>query len=111
VSSDIEDRELWDESLANKLPGKLLLVGLTYFGDDGAFIEQQQFFGRVQSAHPRKGILLSLQGQRAEEQYNLPPDTRSINHASAGEYRLRTTGEVVVDPDFTVMFSIHKQPK
>jgi hypothetical protein len=43
------------------------------------------------------------------EEFNLPPDTRAIEIASAGEYRLRTTGEVVMDPDFTAMFSITEQ--
>ncbi len=52
---------------------------------------------------------LSLQGQRRDEQYNLPPDTRAIEIASPGEYRLRATGEVVVDPHYTAMFSIQKQ--
>ena len=56
-----------------------------------------------------EGILLSLKGQRAGEQYNLPPDTRAIEIASAVEYRLRATGEVVADPDYTAMFSISKQ--
>jgi hypothetical protein len=76
---------------------------------EGKLIEQQQFFGTVVSADCRKGILLSLKGQRAGEKYNLPPDTRAIEIASAGEYRLRATGEVVADPDYTAMFSIAKQ--
>jgi hypothetical protein len=54
--------------------------------------------------------LLSLKGQRAGEQHNLPPDTRAIEIAAAGEYRLRATGELVIDPDYTAMFSITKQP-
>jgi len=53
--------------------------------------------------------LLSLEGQRTGEEYNLPPDTRSFRRAGPGEYRLRSTGETVIDPDFTVTFSIRKQ--
>ena len=37
---------------------------------------------------------LSLQGQRRDEQYNLPPDTRAIEIASPGEYRLRQQGRL-----------------
>ncbi|MDS4074569.1 MAG: hypothetical protein RKO68_01160 [Candidatus Accumulibacter sp.] len=111
MSDDIESREVWDAGLAELLPGKTLLVGITYVESDGSLIEQQQFFGEVQSAHPRQGILLTLNGRRAGEQYNLPPDTRSINPAAPGEYRLRSTGEVVVDPDYTVTFSLRKQPR
>jgi hypothetical protein len=109
MSDDIDERPVWDESIAEDVVGKVVLVGLTYLEADGRLIEQQQFFGTVVSADSRKGILLSLKGQRAGEQYNLPPDTRGIEIASSGEYRLRATGEVVVDPDYTVMFSIAKQ--
>jgi hypothetical protein len=109
MSDDIDERPVWDETIATDVVGKVVLVGLTYLEADGKLIEQQQFFGTVESADSRKGILLSLKGQRAGEQYNLPPDTRAIEIASAGEYRLRATGEVVTDPDYTAMFSIAKQ--
>lgn len=111
MSDNIDSREVWDASLAESLSGKCLLVGIAYVTEDGSLIEQQQFFGEVQSAHPRQGILLALRGRRAGEQYNLPPDTRSINLAAPGEYRLRSTGEVVVNPDYTVTFSLRKQPR
>ena len=109
MSDDIDERPVWDATLAESVVGKVVLVGLTYLAADGGLIEQQQFFGTVVSADSRKGILLSLKGQRASEQYNLPPDTRAIEIASSGEYRLCGTGEVVIDPDYTVMFSIAKQ--
>jgi len=106
---DVANRLIWNLALAAQLPGKLVLVGLTYFGAGGQFIEQQQFYGRVQSVDERKGILLNLEGRRSGEQYMLPPDMRSLAVAEPGEYRLRATGEVVVDPDYTVIFSLHKQ--
>ena len=109
MSDDIADRPVWDETIAEDVVGKVVLVGLTYLESDGKVIEQQQFFGKVKSADRRKGILLSLQGQRLGDQYNLPPDTRALETASAGEYRIRGTGEVVIDPDYTVMFSIARQ--
>jgi hypothetical protein len=109
MSDDIEERPVWDEAIAESVVGKVVLVGLTYLEADGEVIERQQFFGTVVTAHCRNGILLSLKGQRAGEQYNLPPDTRAIEIASRGKYRLRGTGEVVTDPDYTAMFSIAKQ--
>jgi hypothetical protein len=111
MSNAIDERPVWDETIAKTVVGKVVLVGLTYLEADGRLIEQQQFFGTVVSADSRKGILLALKGQRAGEQYNLPPDTRAIEPASTAEYRLRTTGEVVTNPDYTVMFSIEKQAK
>jgi hypothetical protein len=108
MNEEIDDRPVWDETIAESVVGKVVLVGLTYLEADGTLMEQQQFFGMVVSADSCKGILLSLKGQRAGEEYNLPPDTRAIEIAAAGEYRLRATGEVVIDPDFTAMFSITK---
>ncbi|KGG81883.1 hypothetical protein [Comamonas thiooxydans] len=112
MSNDFNEELPWDATLANTLPGQLVLVGLAYF-DVGAEepFEQQQLFGRVVHADERKGILLSLEGLRAGEQFHLPPDTRSFRKAEPGECRLRSTGEVVVNPDFTVTFSIQKQAK
>ncbi|WP_431113198.1 hypothetical protein [Variovorax paradoxus] len=112
MSNDIEEEHSWDASIAKKLPGKIVLVGVAYFEVDAEEpFKQQQLFGRVLSADRATGILLSLEGQRTGEQYRLPPDTRSFQEAGPGEYRLRSTGEVVVNPDFTVTFSIRKQAK
>lgn len=109
MSDDIDERPLWDESIAESIVGKVVLVGLTYLEENGELIEQQQFFGTVVSADSRQGILISLKGQRAGAQFNLPPDTRAIEIAPAGEYRLRGTREVVTNPDYTAMFSIAQQ--
>jgi hypothetical protein len=110
VSGDNDHREVWDDNLAQQILGKVVLVGLTYLGADGAVSDQQQFFGTAVSADQRKGILLTLSGLRSGERFNLPPDTRGIDAAAPGEYRLRTTGDVVVNPDYTAVFSITVAP-
>jgi hypothetical protein len=86
-------------------------VGLIYLDADGELIDKQQVFGRVLSATPRGGISLRLEGRRTGERYALPPDTRSFRKAKPGEYRLHATGEVVVNPDYTVTFSVRKRPR
>jgi hypothetical protein len=108
VSQDVEARETWDTLIAADLVGKLLLVGVSYFAADGSFIEQQQFFGRVASAGKDGGIVLDLEGSRLGEQFCLPPDTRSVYKAAPGDYRLRSTGEVVVDPDYTATYTVQR---
>ena len=85
--------------------GKILLVGITHIADDGSVIEQQQFFGEVQSAHHRQGILLNLAGRRAGEQYNLPLGTRSINAA------FRVVGRSIVRPAWLAAFSAASAPE
>lgn len=109
MNIEFEEDHSWDASLAKTLPGQLVLVGLTYFEMDSEEpFEQRQLFGRVVAADERKGVLLSLDGKRTGEEFTLPPDTRSFRRAEPGEYHLRSTGETVVDPDFTVTFSIRK---
>jgi hypothetical protein len=98
----------WDANLARALVGKVLLVGLTIESAGATAPQQHQFYGTVISADRRKGIALSLLGNRSGESYNLPPDTRAVQVAAAGTYRLRATGEVVVDPDFTAAFSVSR---
>lgn len=93
--------DIWDESLAARLPGKLVLVGVTYVDPSGATVETKQCFGRASLVDRVRGITLDLEGSLAGQTFQLPPDTRSCQEASPGEYRLRSTGEVVVNPDFT----------
>lgn len=65
MSDDFNDADPWDPALAMQLPGKMLLVGLSYFEAGAeAPCDQQQVFGQVVHADARKGILLSLEGQR-----------------------------------------------
>ena len=104
-----EPRLIWDKTLAEKLAGKLLLVGLNSVDRDGALLTQQQLFGRVVRTMQDSGIVLKLEGHRAGDEYILPPDMRSIVVARHGDYHLRSTGEVVSNPDYTVTFALHRQ--
>lgn len=77
----------------------MVFVGLAYF-DVGAEepFEQQKLFGRVVDADEHKGIFLSLEGQRAASSPTYLPIRARFREAKPGEYRLRTTGEVLVNP-------------
>ena len=108
MSDEIESRPTWDATFSEALIGKVMLAGITYLNHDESLIEQQEFFGEVLSADSQKGILLRLHGRRLGEQYNLPPDMRSIVRASLGEYRLRSTGEIVENPDYLVTFDVYR---
>jgi hypothetical protein len=105
---DIDARPVWDAAIAARLPGTRLLVGLTYFDENGELERQAQVCGRVESAESRTGIALVLEGTRAGQPCTLPPDTRSITPAAPGQYHLRSSGEVVDDPDFTVTFAVNR---
>lgn len=99
-----DERPRWDQKLAGKLEGATVLVGITYHEPTGD--RQEQFFGIVISADPEQGVLLRLEGSRAGDVRTLPPDLGAFSPAAPGAYRLRETGEVVTDPDYTSSWSI-----
>lgn len=86
------------------LIGKVILIGLTYYTDDDVFIEQKQFWGTVTEANDWR-ILVKLNNG---ELFSLPPDLSSTRIAPPGEYRLRSTGEIIVDPDFLTTWNINR---
>jgi hypothetical protein len=90
--------------MAERLNGATVLVGITYNEPTGDRLEQ--FYGTVMSADPEQGITLRLEGSRLGETYYLPPDLRAFFAARPGSYRLRSTGEEVVNPDYTATWSI-----
>lgn len=88
----------------NNIIGKIILVGITYYTHDEQFIERKQFYGKIISADRKKGIVFLKQDGEA---YNLPPDLRSVQIAPPGEYKLHSTGEVVVDPDLLSTWNLY----
>jgi hypothetical protein len=96
----------WDEEMAAGLVGKLVLVGLSHVAKDDTLLRREQFYGCVVSADRSDGIVLELEGGRAGETYALPPQTSALSRARPGEYRLSSTGETVVDPDFTAAWTV-----
>jgi len=94
----------WDTGRAASLDGALVLVGITLESPEGARLSQ--FYGTVVEVDAVKGVTLRLEGTRSDETYRLPPDLDAFTPAPPGEYRLRATGEVVTDPDFTTQWTI-----
>jgi hypothetical protein len=101
----MSEERVWDEEFAQKLIGKILLVGLTWIDPAGDRVEQMH--GEVVSVDARRGIELRLAGERAGDVFWLPPDLRGVAAAAPAAYRLRATGEVVENPDFTATLVIH----
>jgi hypothetical protein len=93
----------------DELVGKTILLGLTFADADGNVLERVQRHGVVEIADSERGIATRLvaPGQPWDgELYWLPPDLRSVSEAAPGAYRLRSTGETIVDPDFTASWEI-----
>src|SRR5690349_7397781 len=88
--------------------GKIVLIGLTYHDGHGKTTEQKQLHGRIVSADERHGFKVELAGSNKGQTYRLPPDLRPFRNAARGEYRLRSTGEVVVNPDLVCNWILQK---
>ena len=101
-----DGRPPFDHAFAKALVGKRVLVGITYKDRRGETKRHEQLFGTVVSTDPREGITLALEGSRKGETKWLPPATDVFQAAPKGKYRLRFTGEVVVDPDFTAQWTL-----
>lgn len=93
---------------ADEILGKTVLVGLTYVTADGRVREQQQLHGVVVSADEEQGVEIR---QSSGEIFTLPPALDSFEPADPGEYTLRSTGEVVTDPDLLCSWTITEPPE
>ena len=85
------------------LKGKVFVVGLTFVDKDGQFIEHYQTHGTV--------IGLTYNGLLRIERHDnsifqLPYDKETIRKAKKAEYRAKTTGEIIVNPDFIMTWEI-----
>lgn len=96
----------WDRDDADFLIGKYVLIGITQVAADGTVTSQQQFHGRVTKAEQIVGIAIACEGARAGEAVVLPPDPKSFQLARPGRYTLRSTGEVIENPDMTSSWTI-----
>ena len=98
------DKESEKEITFDELIGKVLLVGITYYTHDNEFIEQKQYYGTVTQADES---IIRIKEKDGTE-HTLPPDLSSTKRAREGEYKLRSTGEVVVNPDFFATWNVNK---
>ena len=99
VFHDADGRPLLNEDRARFAIGKRVLVGVTEVSAAAEVLEQHQFVAVIEAADPRQGLSLRLANG---ELRNLPPDLRGLEEAPPGVYRLRSTGQVVTNPDFTM---------
>ena len=81
--------------------GKIVLVGLTYLNPDGSEHAREAWAGEIEDV--REDGVVSVRRAGEDEPFTLPPE---LERAEPGEYRLRGTGEVVVDPDFLASWTI-----
>jgi hypothetical protein len=101
-----DGRPSFDNEVANRLIGKLVLVGITYQSRLGEPVGMEQFFGTVSEVDSFRGIAVLLSGTHSGETKWFPPDPSAFHAAGKGQFRLRSTGEIVNDPDFTAQWTL-----
>lgn len=86
--------------------GKHILVGITYVDSAGNVFSQKQLHGNISRIEPNQGIFIKISG--SETEFIMPLDFSVIQEAQPGEYILKTTGETVINPDFTALWRVEK---
>ena len=76
--------------------GLRVLAGMTYVNEAGIELERVQLHGLVVRADP-EGIILAAAPDDSE--FWLPPDLSAFRKAAPGTYALKSSHDVVVDPD------------
>lgn len=90
-------------AVLDDLLGRTLLVGITVLDASGEIMERAEVFGVVVCVDP--AVVLR---RRDEDDLELPPEPEAYEPAAPGEYRLRSTGEVVVDPDYLAVWTVQE---
>ncbi|WP_298330689.1 hypothetical protein [Asticcacaulis sp.] len=85
--------------------GKTVLIGISFVDDDEVVLGTFQTHGTIVEISSGQGIVVAKADGSGT--FNLPPDTKALEKAPPGEYRLKTTGEVVIDPHYTTSWTLN----
>ena len=96
-----------DDAKAEEMIGKVVLVGVTRYGGDGQVQGLEQYAGTVLRISADEGVVLADEDDGHE--HYLPPMLDQYQRAEPGEYRMRNSGMIVVDPDYLTAWDLHAQ--
>ncbi len=85
------------------IKGKVFLIGLTFIDHDEKIIEEYQTSGIVNELTD-KGIFKFIRTDGSI--FSLPYEPESIKPAAKGEYREKSTNNIIIDPDFITTWII-----
>lgn len=95
---------------AKEMINKRVVIGITYLDHTGELIDSEQMHGKIISVNP-DSVKVELEGLRKGEIFSMPRNLRAFLKAESGVYTLKSTGEEVVDPDYTTAWNITKPPE
>jgi hypothetical protein len=91
------------EVFGDEYIGRTLLLCLNYIGPDGELRRQEQFVGTIMVVDFDEGIVVSCEPEG--RMFVLPGDPSRVEKAPRARYRLRSTGQVVINPDYIATFT------
>jgi hypothetical protein len=94
-----------DTEFAARLLNRRVLVGINFFNGELKLARREQYFGVIESIDT-EGV--SIRHPESGESFVVPPDLNAFRPAEKGRYRMRTSGEVVDDPDFTAQYDVYQ---
>lgn len=92
----------WEEFRIS-LKGKVFLIGLTFVDQNEKLIEQYQTSGIVDEL-TNDGLLIFKKADGGF--FKLPFDKETIRTAPKGEYREKSTGNIILNPDYITTWEI-----
>lgn len=104
-----DEQATFNHELAKSYIGKTLLFGISYCAHSGELRYQMQSFGEIIDIDE---FLISVKLQDTDEIFTLPPILDALETAAPGEYKMRSTGKVAINPDLIGKFQVfEKQPE
>ncbi len=104
------EREISDAPVASeawRYEGAIVLIRIAEADPDGTVLRHHEVWGLIESVCPCCGITVEVHGEgRRRGTYVLPPVLQALTPAAPGRYRLVSTGEVIVDPDFVTSWKV-----
>lgn len=97
-----QSKMTWDES-KEYLKEKVFLIGLSFVDKNGDLIEQYQTHGTIVELTDNGLFKIKREDNSI---FQMPYDSETIKKADKGEYRERSTGQIVKDPDYIMTWEI-----
>jgi len=86
------------------LVGRVILIGVSVYRDDGVFLRKTQVHGIVKEIDPEAGVV--VKEAVSGHEFYLPPAFAHIHAAPPGIYRARDTGDEIENPDFITQWAV-----
>ncbi|MRM85857.1 hypothetical protein D1Z98_06975 [Riemerella anatipestifer] len=104
LNQELELIMTWEEFKEN-LKNKTFLIGITFVDENGDIIDEYQTSGKVLELTDNGILKLKREN---ENFFQIPYDNDSIFAAQKGEYKEKSSGKIIVDPDFITQWTVSK---